>query len=105
PGGVLLLHQRPAVRSRSRARGTLAAFADILIDMEAPPGDRLSRRRDFYGVGRYPGTLDHVAAELNPEGTDYVRLPEAAAEPVLTPAVEMVLQLLRQSREPLTRQE
>src|SRR5262249_38542786 len=57
PAGVLLLHQTPGARSRSRARGPLRAFADILIDMEIPPGDRFTRRRDFHGVGRYPGTL------------------------------------------------
>ena len=68
PAGVLLLHQTCAARNRSRARGPLTAFADILIDMQIPPGDRFTRRRHFYGVGRYPGTVQHVAAELNPEG-------------------------------------
>ena len=72
---MLLLHQTCAARSRSRARGPLSAFADILIDMQVPPGDRFTRRRHFHGVGRYPGTLQHVAAELNPEGTDYLLLP------------------------------
>jgi hypothetical protein len=55
PSGVLLLHQTPGHRSRSGARRPLRAFADILIDMEAPPGDRFTRRRRLYGVGRYPG--------------------------------------------------
>jgi hypothetical protein len=32
PAGVLLLHQVCAARSQSRARGPLAAFADILIE-------------------------------------------------------------------------
>src|SRR5262249_12925450 len=63
PAGVLLLHQTCAARSRTRARGPLAAFADILIDLQVPPGDRFTRRRHFDGVGRYPGTLRHVAAE------------------------------------------
>src|SRR5207249_1818821 len=77
PAGVLLLHQMCAARNRRRARGPLTAFADILIDMQVPPaaGDRFTRRRDFTGVGRYPGTLRHVRAELNPEGTDYLLLP------------------------------
>ena len=70
-------------RSRSRARGSPRAFADILIDMQMPPGDRFTRRRHFSGVGRYPGPLQHVAAELNPEETDYRvladRAPEAAS--------------------------
>ncbi len=47
PPGVLLLHQTYAARSRSRARGPLTAFADILIDMQVPPGDRFTRRRHF----------------------------------------------------------
>jgi hypothetical protein len=106
PAGVLLLHQTPASRTRSRARGPLRAFVDILFDMEVPTGDRLTRRRSFHGVGRYPGTLQHVAAELNPEGTDYRLLPEdAPAAEALPPALETLRQLLGGSPEPLTRQE
>jgi hypothetical protein len=105
PAGVLLLHQTSAVRSRSRARGPLAAFADILIDMQVPPGDRLTRRRHFFGVGRYPGTLQHVAADLNAEGTDYMVLPNAAAETASAPALETLRQILSQSASALTRQE
>jgi hypothetical protein len=105
PAAVLLLHQACAARSRSGARGPLAAFADILIDMQTPPGDRHSRRRLFHGVGRYPGTLQHVAAELNAEGTDYVLLPDAPPEAGLTPALETLRQILSQSPTPLTRQE
>lgn len=105
PAAVLLLHQTCAARSRSRARGPLTAFADILIDMQIPPGDRFTRRRHFYGVGRYPGTLQHVAAELNPEGTDYLLLPDDPPEAALAPALETLRQLLSQSPAPLTRQE
>ena len=103
--GVLLLHQACAARSRSRARGPLAAFADILIDVQMPPGDRLSRRRHFHGLGRYPGTLQHVIAELNSEGTDYELLlddPKQASRP---PSLETLKQVLSQSPDPLTRQE
>src|SRR5437763_14108409 len=57
PAGVLLLHQASAYRGRRRTRGPLTAFVDIVIEMETPPGDRFSRRRNLYGVGRYPGTL------------------------------------------------
>jgi hypothetical protein len=102
---VLLLHQASAARSRSRTRGPLAAFADILIDMQVPPGDRFTRRRHFYGVGRYPGTLQYAAAELNTEGTDYVVLAKDAPAAELAPVLEPVCQLLRQSPGPLTRQE
>jgi hypothetical protein len=105
PAGVLLLHQACAARSRSRARGPLTAFADILIDMQVPPGDRFTRRRYFSGVGRYLGTLQHVAAELNSDGTDYVLLPDVLPEAALAPALETLRQLLSQSPAPLTRQE
>jgi hypothetical protein len=105
PAAVLLLHQATAARHRSRARGPLTAFADILIDVHVPADDRLRRRRDFYGVGRYPGTLGHVAAELNAAGTDYVVLPDAAAEAALVPALETLRQILKESPGPLTRQE
>ena len=104
PAGVLLLHQTCAARSRSRARGPLTAFADILIDMQIPPGDRFSRQRRFHGVGRYPGTLQHVVAELNAEGTDYV-LVDAQAVTAGVPGFETLRHLLRQSATPLTRQE
>jgi len=60
----LLLPQTGPARSRSRARGPLTAFADTLIDRQMPPGGRCTRRRHIQGVGRYPGTLQHVAAEL-----------------------------------------
>ena len=104
PAGVLLLHQTSAARTRSRARGPLTAFADILIDLQAPGGDRRLRRRDVHGVGRYPGTLEHVAAELNPEGTDYLLLPDGPPEAAFA-SLETVRQLLSQSSVPLTRQE
>src|SRR5262249_34882140 len=102
--GVLLLHQASAAGGRSRPRGPLRAFADILIDMQVPPGDRFTRRRHFCGVGRYPGTLQYVAAELNPEGTDYLLLPDEPPETAPTAALETLGQLLRGSA-PLTRQE
>ncbi len=105
PAGVLLLHQTCAARTRSRARGPLTAFADILIDMQLPTGDRFTRRRHFSGVGRYPGTLQHVAAELNPEGTDYLLLADGPPEAALAPALETLKRVLSQSPAPLTRQE
>jgi hypothetical protein len=105
PAGVLLLHQACAARSRSRTRGPLAAFADILIDLQVPSGDRFTRRRHLYGVGRYPGTLQHVVAELNAEGTGYRLLHDGSLEPSLPPGLETVSRLLSQSPGPLTRQE
>jgi hypothetical protein len=105
PAGVLLLHQSGAARSRGRARGPLTAFADILTDMQIPPGNRFTRRRHFQGVGRYPGTLQHLAAELNPEGTDYLLLEAPPLTAAAPPALEIVRQVLSQSPVPLTRQE
>jgi hypothetical protein len=61
----------PFAPPRTRARGPLAAFADILIDLQVPPGEPLTRRRQFHGLARYPGTLQYVAAELNPAATDH----------------------------------
>jgi hypothetical protein len=69
-----------------------------------PPGDPFSRRRYFHGVGRYPGTLRHVTAELNPEGTDYLMLADALPEG-FAPVLDLVRQLLSQDPAPLTRQE
>lgn len=105
PAGILLLHQQRAVRGRSRSRGPLAAFADILIDMRVPPGDPFTRRRDWVGVGRYPGTLQRVSAELNAEGTDYLLLPDAAAGPAVAPMLATLQSLLRESPAPLSCQE
>src|SRR5262249_15388434 len=105
PAGVLLLHQACSTRSRSRARGPLSAFADILVDMQIPAGDRFTRRRHFSGVGRYPGTLQPLVAELNPEGTDYRVLAEGAPEEAPMPALDTLRQILGQSPTPLTRQE
>jgi hypothetical protein len=104
PAGVLLLHQACAADGQRRSRGTLRAFADILVDMQVSPGDRFTRRRHFFGVGRYPGTLQHVAAELNAEGTDYVLLPDEPPETAPTAVLETLRQLLHGSA-PLTRHE
>jgi hypothetical protein len=45
------------------------------------------------------------AAELNPEGTDYLLRPDASPEATLAPALETLRQLLSQCPGPLTRQE
>jgi hypothetical protein len=63
-------------------------------------GGEGSRRRIFTGVGRYPETLQTATAELNPEGTDYVLLPDSPAPP---PPLLCTLQtLLTASPTPLT---
>ena len=97
PAAVLVLNQ-----SRNVHR-PLAAFADILLEMAIPRGMGPTRRRSFTGVGRYPGTLQAATAELNPEGTDYVLVPDAiAAQP---PLLAVAQALLGESPIPLTRAE
>jgi hypothetical protein len=58
------------------------------------------RRRIFTGVGRYPETLQTATAELNPEGTDYVLLPDSPAPP--PPLLNTLQTLLTASPTPLT---
>ncbi len=107
PAGILLLHQASSPRDRSKRRGTLAAYVDFLIDMRVAPGNRSTRRRHFDGVGRYPGALQHVAAELNADGTDYLLPPDDVRDPqdAPNPVLDALRQLLAASPEPLTRQE
>jgi hypothetical protein len=106
PAAVLVLNQ-----SRNVHR-PLAAFADIVIEMTIPrghsplsphgkgAGGEGTRRRTFTGVGRYPETLQSVVAELNPEGTDYVLLPETPAPH--PPLLSTLQKLLVESPTPLT---
>jgi hypothetical protein len=97
PAGVFILNQ-----SRNVQR-PLAAFADIVIEMAIPRWQGPTRRRSFTGVGRYPGTLEAVSAELTAEGTDYLVLPSGT--PPCPPLLDMVQELLRASPVPLTRQD
>jgi hypothetical protein len=97
PAGVLILNQ-----SRNVQR-PLAAFADIVIEMTVPRGAAPTRRRTFSGVGRYPGTLQAVSAELNAEETDYGLLP--GGPPPGPPLFATLEALLRASPVPLTRRE
>jgi hypothetical protein len=106
PTAFLILNQ-----SRNMHR-PLAAFADIVIKMETPRGLGLgdlgpgpTRRRTFTGVGRYPDTLQLAKAELNPEGTDYVLLPDSPAPPSSPPLLDTIVTLLTASPTPLTHRE
>ena len=106
PLAVLVVNQ-----SRNVHR-PLAAFADIVIEMTIPrsssplspsgrgAGGEGSRRRIFTGVGRYPETLQTATAELNPEGTDYVLLPDSPAPH--SPLLSTLQTLLTESPTPLT---
>lgn len=87
PAGVLIINQ-----SRTMHR-PLAAFADIVLEMNVPRGCRTkTRRRVVTGIGRYPGTLQHIAAQLNADGTDYVptRRPRTSNVSIM-PTVQAVL--------------
>jgi hypothetical protein len=97
PVGVLILNQ-----SRNVHR-PLAAFADIVIEMTVPRTVGITRRRIFSGVGRYPGTLQTATADLNPEGTDYILVPDSPAPP--RPLFSTLQTLLAASPTPLTRRE
>jgi hypothetical protein len=97
PAAVLILNQ-----SRNVHR-PLAAFADIVLEMAIPRGQGATRRRTFTGVGRYEGTLQTATAELNPEGTDYALL--ADSPPPHPPLLTTLQTLLKESTNPLTRQE
>jgi hypothetical protein len=98
PAGVLVLNQ-----SRNVQR-PLAAFADIVIEMAVPRGVAPpTRRRTFSGVGRYPGTLGAVSAELNAEGTNYRVL--AGGPPPGPPLFATLEALLRAGPVPPTRRE
>jgi hypothetical protein len=94
PAGVLILNQ-----SRNLQR-PLAAFADIGIEMALPRGAARTRRRTFTSIGRYPGTLEAVSAELNAEGTDYRVLPDGT--PPCPPLLATLEALLQASPVPLT---
>jgi hypothetical protein len=67
--------------------------------------DRCANSRFVPIFGRYPGTIQHVAAELNAESTDYLLLPDDVAEPATNSVQQSLQQLLGESAQPLTQQE
>jgi hypothetical protein len=73
--------------------------------MQVPPGNRFSRLRHFHGVGRYPGTFQYAAAELNLEGTDYDLLSDDPKEALQAPCLGTVREILSQGAAALTRLE
>jgi len=81
---VLLLHHpskgaRPTGQA-ARGSGALLGHVDVSIEMRHPGGDPFTRRRRFLSLSRYAETSRQLLLELNPEGTDYVPLPEAGPE-------------------------
>jgi hypothetical protein len=75
-----LLHH-PAKGSRpigqaARGSGALLGHVDIAIEMRHPGGAPFTRRRRFLTLSRHAETPRQLFLELNPEGTDYVPVPD-----------------------------
>jgi hypothetical protein len=95
---VVLINQ-----SRTMHR-SLAAFADIVMELSIPRGCLAgTRRRILTGVGRFPGTLQFAEGELNEEGTDYVPVGGAGRS---RPTMRSIVQaMLANSAAPLTHEQ
>src|SRR6202030_4021287 len=77
---VGLLHhpgrgERPLGQA-ARGSGALLGHVDISIDMRHPGGDPFTRRRRLQSFSRHAETPRQLLLELNPEGTEYVVLPD-----------------------------
>jgi hypothetical protein len=77
---VLLLHH-PAkgdnlIGQAARGSGALLGHVDISIEMRHPGGDPFTRRRRFLALSRHAETPRQLLLELNPEGSDYVPVPD-----------------------------
>jgi hypothetical protein len=78
---ALLLHHpgrgsRP-VGQGARGSGALLGHVDISIEMRHPGGDPFTRRRRFLSLSRHAETPRQLLLELNPEGTEYLPVPDA----------------------------
>jgi hypothetical protein len=81
---VFILHHpakgdRPVGQS-ARGSSALLGHVDISIEMRHPGGDPLTRRRRFLALSRHAETPRQLLLELNPEGSDYLPVPDAADE-------------------------
>jgi hypothetical protein len=107
--GVLLLHhpRRAGGRTGHAARGSgaLPALAQVSLDMRLPPGDPFTRRRQLFGVGRYPETPQRLLIEMNPQATDYAIGADPDQDAAFAPVLDTLTQLLHQAASPLTRQQ
>ena len=65
----------------ARGSGALLGHVDISIEMRHPGGDPLTRRRRFFSLSRLPETPRSLLLELNPEGTDYLPVPDEYVDP------------------------
>jgi hypothetical protein len=104
---VLLLHHPPKQGApgelNPRGSGSLAAFADILIDLSVPPGQPGSdRRRRLRSASRLHESVD-VLLELSPDGMDY-RVVADPPEESYEQSWPQLQSVFAEASEPLTRQ-
>jgi len=66
----------PLAGQAARGHGSLLAHVDISIEMHHPGGDPATRKRRLLALSRHAETPRHLFLELNPQGTDYLRLPD-----------------------------
>jgi hypothetical protein len=86
----------------ARGSGALLGHVDISIEMRHPGGDPLTRRRRFFSLSRLPETPRSLLMELNPEGTDYLPMPDDYVDP-FPENWNVVRVVLEGAREKLTR--
>jgi hypothetical protein len=106
---VLLPHHprkgRTLAGQAARGSGALPGFVDVIIEMGyyAQPDD-LDRRRRLVAFSRHDDTPRRLLIELNPDGADYVVLPNDL-EAGLGDSWPTVLQTLTEAHIKLTRQD
>jgi len=104
---VLLPHHPtkgdPALGQAARGSGALMAAVDIVLEMRHPGGNPWTRRRKLFGWSRHDETPREMLIELSPDGRTYERLVDAGDD--FHEHWDLIRIVLRESREPLTRQE
>ncbi len=105
---VLILHHpakgpRPVGHS-ARGSGALLGHVNISIEMRHPGGDAFTRRRRFLSFSRHEETPRQLLLELNPEGTDYLPVPEDADQ-AFSAAWHIMRMVLEDASCKLTRQQ
>ncbi|HKA05662.1 MAG TPA: AAA family ATPase [Gemmataceae bacterium] len=104
---VLLPHHptkgEPKLGQAARGSGALMAASDIILEMRHPGGNPWTRRRKLFGWSRHDETPREMLIELSPDGRTYERLADAGDD--FHEHWDLIRIVLRESREPLTRQE
>jgi hypothetical protein len=77
--GVLAMHHpskgNPPLGQAARGSGALLGHVDISMEVRRVGGDPHSRRRRFFAWSRLQAP-PQLLMELNPEGTDYIQIPD-----------------------------